>query len=414
MIYRYKDPELFSGWEKTDFKQYSGNLILWGAGKIGGVAAHCLKRQGIEFIAFCDIASDKWGTEFCGHKVVSPEELKENYQGAAVLITNVFHNSVKPMLLHKGFTKIFDCSSLFMQIDFSDYDFWMTPEYAIRNVEQYLAAIHTQVTNDNTIDQIFLNITTKCTLRCRDCSLFVAYISSPCNYKEDDIIKDFNTVLDCLGHVRIVNFYGGEPLLHPQLASMIRSLANEKRIDRISIITNGTLLPSKEVLLAMKEEERFLVRISNYGILSNKINELTELLNTNGIKYEMTNYAYWDEPSKIGLVKASPEELAAKFKLCTACNVLFLMNRRGYLCSTGSAVCTMGGFPDSPSNYLDLNQEKTWEEQREDVLEFIARPRKGIYMDACKYCSGNHCVQFENKVPVAEQVKELLTLEKLY
>ena len=192
MIYRYEFPERFSDWEKPDFSRYKGNLILWGAGKIGGMAAHCLKKRGVEFAAFCDIAKDKWGTVFCGHPVISPEDLKRDYPDAAVIISCVFHTNISSRLSADGFSSIFDCTSLFMEIDFDGYDFWMTPEYAIRNVEQYLATVKERTTNRNTIDQIFLSITTKCTLRCKDCSVFIPYVPSPCNYASSEIREKLN------------------------------------------------------------------------------------------------------------------------------------------------------------------------------------------------------------------------------
>lgn len=410
MVYHYPHPEWFRDWDKPDFKRIKGPLILWGAGKVGGVAAHCLKRQGVEYAAFCDIASDKWGTQFCGHPVISPQELTERYPNATVLITAVFYSSIRDMLLVRGFQEIYDCSSLFMEIDFSGYNFWMEKAYAIRVIEQCLAGIFEQKTMNGTIDQIFLNITTKCSLRCRDCSLFIPYVSAPRHYPAQDILTDLNKVLDSLQHVRIINFYGGEPLLHPGLAGMIRSLKQERRVDRISIISNGTILPDENVLQAMEEEDRFLVRISNYGILSRKLPEITEVLDQRGIRYEITNYSYWDRPSAIGPVKDTEEELATKFRQCTASAVFMLLNRKGYLCCTGGAVCEMGGFLDSSSNYIDLLDDDHFSEK---LKHFVTRPGRGEYLDACKYCSGVHCVQFEEKVPVAVQTKELLTFPKL-
>ena len=90
MVYQYPHPEYFRDWNKPDFLVHDRSIILWGAGKVGGVAAHCLKKRGVLFEAFCDIAKDKWGTEFCGHPVISPEELQKYYPNAIVLISAVF------------------------------------------------------------------------------------------------------------------------------------------------------------------------------------------------------------------------------------------------------------------------------------------------------------------------------------
>lgn len=405
MIYRYAHPEYFRDWVQPNFERLNGPLVLWGAGKIGGAAAHCLKKRKVIYEAFCDIAEDKWGTQFCGHEVISPEMLKKRYPDAVVLISAVFHNSIYDMCRELGYREIYDCSSLFMEIDFSDYDFWASKEYEIRNIEQYLAAVLEQKTSCGRIDQIFLNITTRCSLRCRDCSLFIPYVSSPCDYPADEIMSDFSKALNVLGHVRVVNFYGGEPLLHPELASMVRGLKQNSRIDRISIITNGTILPDEDILQAIQEEKRFLVRISDYGRISVRLRELTDALDQYGIPYEVANYAYWDRPSTIAASSDSEEKLIRKFKLCTSCNNLFMINRKGYLCSTGSAVCNMGGFPDSASNYIDLQENEGFAEK---LKRFVTRPGRGEYIDACRCCSGTHGVQFENKVSVAVQTKELM------
>lgn len=347
--------------------------------------------------------------------MISPEELKRDYLDAAIIISNVFYDSVNSYLTSNGYTKIFDCTSLFMKINFKNYDFWMMPDYAIRNVEQYLSSIYKKKSNNILVDQIFLNITTKCTLRCKHCSSFIPYVPNPCHYKKSEIMSDLNNILDALGHIRIINFYGGEPLLHPDLAFMIQELSDEKRTDRISIITNGTIIPDEKVILAMKKEKRFYVRISDYGMLSAKTDKLKEVLTRNEIKYEIANYTYWDQPSGISYVNSSEEELREKFKLCTSCNVLFLLNRKLHLCSTGSAVYDIGGFPKAPDNYVDFSVlDENKELLKEKILEFAARPKMGRYLDACNYCTGNHCVQFEHKVPVAEQTNELLMFEKYY
>ena len=415
MIYYYPHPEMFENFEKPDFMKYSGNLIVWGAGRIGGVAEHCLRKAGVKILAFCDIAEDKWGTEFCGHKVISPETLKKNYPNAAILISTVFHSTIYETVSNYGYKNVFDCTSLFLKIDFDGYDFWMLPDYAIRNMEQYMAAVYRQIRKDNSIDQIFLNITTKCSLRCRDCSMFIPYVNNPCIYDADEIMKDFKSVLDCLGYIRIVNFYGGEPLLHPKLAEMILSLKDEKRVDRISIITNGTIIPNERLMQVLKDEPRIMIRISDYGVLSSKLKELEQRFSEYHIAYEVANYTYWDAPSKIALCNDSEEQLIEKFQLCTACNVLFLLNRKLYLCSTGSAVNNIGAFPKSENNYVDIAKYiDSIDLLKKKIIHFIERPQKKQYIDACRYCSGGHCVSFENKLPVAVQTKDKLEFPKLY
>lgn len=410
MIYKYEHPELFSDWDKPDFEHLDRPVILWGAGRIGGVVAHCMKKRNVDYVAFCDIAADRWGTKFCGHKVISPEELKCCYSDAVVIITSVCYVDIWDTLQKMGIQTVYDCSSLLMEIDFSDFEFWTTREYAIRNVEQCLAGLWEQKKRAGSIDQIDLYITTKCSLRCRDCAVLIPYIQSPKNYDMTEILDDLTKVLDGLGHVRIVNFYGGEPMLHPHLVQMIRALRLESRFDRLSIITNGTIVPSEDLLQAMREEPRFMVRISDYGAISGKVQTIAELLKQYGIPYEITNYAYWDRGTKVERRNDTLEQLIKKFKSCTACSILHVHDRKGYLCCVASSGCSMGIFPVSPSNYIDLTDTEALPER---LNHFITRPGRDEYLDACKYCSGIHCIQFEEKVPVAVQATGLMKFPPL-
>lgn len=411
MIYKYAHPEYFKEWEKPDFNQIKEPIVLWGAGKLGGAADHCLKKRRVEYVAFCDFAKDKWGTRYCGHEVISPDELQKRYPTAVVIVSASHYNNIYDMARERGYTKIYDYHSLFMEIDFSGYDFWANREYICRFIEVCLAVLLEQKAPVGRIDQLCLNITTKCSLRCRDCSAYIPYVASPRHYAAKDIMVDLNKILDSVQYVRNVVFLGGEPLLHPELADMIRSLKNEKRLERITAITNGTILPSEDALQAMRDEKRFTMRISDYGTLSGKKDELIKTLEQYGIQYEITNYTYWERPARIGITGESEEQLAAKFKLCTTSASMFLINRRGYLCVAGCAGCGMvGAFPDSPDNYIDLLDDHDFTQK---LNRFLGRRNTDKYMDACRYCSGNYTIHFEGKIPVAVQVEGLLKFPPL-
>ena len=51
---------------------------------------------------------------------------------------------------------------------------------------------------------------------------------------------------------------------------------------------------------AIKEEPRFMVRISDYGAISKNLQALEEKLRQLNISYEIANYEYWDRASRIG------------------------------------------------------------------------------------------------------------------
>lgn len=413
MIYRYEHPEYFESWERPDFSRENVPVILWGAGKVGAIAAHCLKTRGIPVEAFCDSSSIKWGSRFCGHSVISPQKLKASYKNAIIIITTVYFQQVYEELSKSGFSQVYDGTFLFLEIDFSkEYKLGMTPAYAWRTAEQYMEVVREQRTQNYHVDTLFVHVTTHCTLRCKNCCSFIPYVPAPCNYKAADIIEDVFKVLSAAGHIRVVNFYGGEPLLHPDLDSMIRSLRTVREVDTITVISNATLMPSQELLAAMKEEPRFIMRLSDYGSYSDKLEDIKKILDEADIKYEITNFPEWYETSRIGTICETEEQRVSKFKYCTACNAVELINRKLYLCSTAAAINTMQVFPENKDNFVDLSKDSSPDDRKQEILDYIRRRGTNQYLEFCTYCSGMPYIHFGHEVPVAEQVKGRLTFNQ--
>jgi len=406
MIWNYDHPEKFDSFDKVDLKEHGDNIVLYGAGRIGGMAAHCLKKRKINVLAFCDSAEYKHGTEYCGIPVISPTELKEKYPNAIVLITTVFSRSVQDTLFKLGFQNMYDCTDLLMKIDFTNYDFWMKPQYAIRMVEQYLAAMYSIKKNISRVDAIYLVATTRCTLRCTECSSFVPYIADSKDYTADELLTSLDKVLDILGSVRVVNFYGGEPLLCKSLARMITKLRNEKRIEQIQISTNGTILPDDN-LLSVLDDPRILFRVSKYeGNAQQKISELDELLSVHKIKHEIINYKYWDAGAKIQNCNDSPEELERKLLECTSCGIIYILGDKAFLCSPACFYYAVDETCSLNKEFADLNGDITTVEASFRAL--TERLRTGEHLELCKYCTGVHAAQLVDKVPVAVQTKSRL------
>ncbi len=85
--------------------------------------------------------------------------------------------------------------------------------------------------------KFWVAVTNVCNRSCEFCSMY----SNPKN--RTFLPYDKFTSLLPLEDRFEVHFEGGEPLLHPQLESMIRYSQQTDRCDRITVGTNGTLLP---------------------------------------------------------------------------------------------------------------------------------------------------------------------------
>lgn len=91
------------------------------------------------------------------------------------------------------------------------------------------------------MDKIYINITNRCQYRCPFCCMY----SSPAN----DIDMDFGTFQKIMqensDRKTIVQFEGGEPLLHPLLFLFLEYCTTLEYVDRIIIDTNGAALRGK-------------------------------------------------------------------------------------------------------------------------------------------------------------------------
>jgi FkbM family methyltransferase len=67
-----------------------GQLVLFGAGNLGRKALACLRRSGIEPLAFSDNSPAKWGTRVDGLNVLSPRDAAETYGASALFVVTIW------------------------------------------------------------------------------------------------------------------------------------------------------------------------------------------------------------------------------------------------------------------------------------------------------------------------------------
>lgn len=415
MIYRYKDPKAFEDFIKPNFRQYSGDIVLWGAGKIGSVVAHRLKQEGIAFIAYCDTDASKHGKMFSEHRIVSPDVLYSDYPNAVVIITTQASLQVRKLLSSRPTERIFDAWPLLLDVDFDSYtayDFL----YISRMIDYYLQTMLRNYGAEKKYiaQRLRIVITSKCSLRCKECSMLTPYISARRDAEWEKIVGESLTLVEAVGHFEELGLYGGEVFMHHDVDKVINGLSIEDRFDMLTLATNGTIVPNELVVQAMKNEPRINVKITNYGRLSSMFNELVSLLDRNDIRYEIIEYRNWYKSSVIGMYDEPEEKLKEKFNFCMSGCGIMLWDGKVFLCGTLPFLSEINVLPESEDDYFDMrNKSVPQKELMKEIYKYIDRANTDNYISACKYCSGKSTANFLNIVPVAEQVKGVLPLEKI-
>jgi len=359
--------------------------IIFGTGSYGALALHALRKLGIQVSCFCDSNETNWGTEFYGYKVISPSELVGKYSEGVVLTASLRYWFMMEKLKENSRLQALTCDFLFSALDLSDIEVSVSIERLIWMLDLYMFAVNAD--NDKTkikIKSLDVVVTEKCSLRCRDCSNLMQYYDKP---RDNDIelmtlsISRFMENVDELHEARLI---GGEPLMFKQLPIVIRQLCNYTKCRKITIFTNGTILPKGEMLESLKNDKVSLI-ISDYGGLSKNSNALTELLLRMDLPFITYKADCWQDCAKIYYRERTSEQLQNVFGDCCVNDAVTLLHGKLYSCPFSAHAINLNAIPDEfcddEISLFKLNDAELSEKLRE-----LKSQRK--YIKTCAYCAG--------------------------
>lgn len=238
--------------------------------------------------------------------------------------------------------------------------------------------------NKLNIPQLEFCITTKCTLKCKDCCALIPKLDKIKHSEMSfEMFKlQLDKILDAVDSIRHFVILGGEPLVNFELPRMLEYAANQEKIFFTQLITNGTMLPNRNLLeIIGKYKNRIYVYMSNYAenpelksIL--KQEKIKELLKEHNIKLQKPENWAWLEEKGLSDIVFDGSVTKQKFFNCyrTKCNQV--MNGKLDICSKASAGREMQLFEDDS---VDIVNSK---DLRQDLIDFYQKE----YMNACKYC----------------------------
>ncbi len=240
--------------------------------------------------------------------------------------------------------------------------------------------------------QVEIALTTRCSLRCRDCSNLMQYYQNPCDVDVKRNIRAISRICEAADHIMYFHVLGGEPFLYKDLAVVLKFMAARPEIGEIVVFTNGTLIPSDDVVAVLRKR-KFRVVISCYGKLSRKTGELEQLLSDHHIRYQINKEEfYWETHGDVSPRNRSSRELKRQFLECsTLCRSIF--NGELHYCPRSGHASDLGFITPQRQEYVDLSDESvSIDKLRKMLMSFFYCRRK--YITACKYCDkGSRCVK---------------------
>jgi len=198
-------------------------------------------------------------------------------------------------------------------------------------------------------------ITECCTLRCRNCANLMQYYHNPENTDADETIASLKKLLLPF-RVRQLNVLGGEPFVCQKNVIRVLEFLKEEagdRYDEAVIITNGTIIPSEECLRVMKETPRLKVLFSNYGNLSSKLEEFSQICKREGIVCDVVDTEVWWDFGDLKPRVEKEGKTQRRYDACFSrrhCTTLF--RGRLYVCPRQAHAIRLGVIPEDGSELV--------------------------------------------------------------
>lgn len=202
-------------------------------------------------------------------------------------------------------------------------------------------------------------LTTRCTLRCRDCANLIPYYRQREFLAPETVLPALQRLFDAVDGVGIVKLMGGEPLLEQGLLRealvLLRRPQNRKFLG-IQVVTNATLAFEGETLDLLESEPLAEVVLSNYGDLSVEEDEVRAQLDARAVPWcEVSPDQNWIDYGKPGRRCGTPDRNQLAYERCslrkTCCTVL---NGVFHLCPRAAHGELLGLYPPDPSERVDV------------------------------------------------------------
>lgn len=347
------------------------NIYLYG---YGDVALGCIEKFAEDFhvLAIADQDRMKQGIKTNNIEVISPEKLfKERIDEKIIVMTG-----------GRAYQEIARDLQMKKLIEYRDFC----------SAERFITEWYWKYKEKNCQMEIHMAVTLRCTLRCKNCNMFIPYQQKAQDFSFERMQADMDSFFRYVDYVFRFVLLGGEPFLNPVLSEILQYLREKyrKNVGKIVIISNGTLVPEKKVFeqLQLCNAE---VKISDYTKqvpYQERMMEFIGKLEQYHIRYTVNKAMLWKD---FGFPETPChyEENEVRVHMLQ-CGPIFhgLNDQKFYFCHVAWGAEKCGKIQLKASDYIDLADE----EPRETVSRKIAAQSLAeldtLAISLCSMCGG--------------------------
>ena len=411
----------FEDFQKLDRQnQIEKKIIIFGAGTIGRITQLALKKNNIEIDFFCD--SDKRKQEYkLGNKLVlSPESLgKLNKKETYIFLATQYFSAITPTLLSEGFKNIFkvtdlleknNVSDLYEKIDLKFLYGKLEPLKLQRSIGFYNEMGRKEdYTRDKklNIKTIDVQVTEKCSLKCKDCSNLMQYYAKPEDSELNLLLKSIDKIMNSIDSLEEFRVLGGDPFMNKELHKIINKLVTYDKCKKVVVYTNAKFVPKGENLNCLKNK-KVMLDITDYGKHSWAASEFIEVAKKENIAYTTFKCTTWQDCGRImPYSNKSEKQLEHLFNNCCNSDLISLLHGKLYRCPFSANGVNLKAIPQNKSDEVDLTDDTLSYDDLREQIKKLCYDKK--YLTACSYCNGRDYSSVN--IPSALQAKRPVKLD---
>jgi hypothetical protein len=371
-----------------DIRSSGRPVVIFGASVLGEVALRALTVCGFFPLCFGDNDKMKQGKLFHGYQVAGLDEIHAKYPDAIIVIgADRYYAEIYEQISSKGYRNVYSDADVISTIDFSAVPYEKIKGIAWRLAQMgQLSWTKSIATDGLRLERLNIVVTERCTLSCRNCSSMMPFYGKPRDCDTLLLLKSIERILKCVDFIYHMEVLGGETFLNKELPLIINELTHYDNILQIDIITNGTIMPSHDLLDRLRYDNICVV-VNDYGPLSKKKAELLAALNNAGVKNRQNRHWAWAD---LGGFEPRNRNIASSGRLFQKCNFKTcaeLLHGELHRCPRSSHGMNTKMIPRYIDDYINICGVNDNTADLKERIGCLFKDKK--FLHACDYCDGN-------------------------
>lgn len=398
---------------KAAIAKTGARIFLYGAGdgasSYAKIALPAIEYHGLTPACFIDDDKARWGKTYRGYEIKSVANVMSMAGEKVVFISsNYFESMAKNLDRYRANIKVFTCTQILESAPKDVFAGIMDYEEVQRRMHMHATKFRrivnlSQCARDLHLNIVDIQVTERCTMKCKDCSNLMQYYAKPRNAEVVELDRSIVNLLDAIDELSEARILGGEPFLFKELPSAMKLLQASQKVKKILIYTNATFVP-KEAILQSLINEKTLVEITDYDDQSHACLDMIRAFEERGIRYISHRPQNWTDSARIVDMPRDEQTLTELFSRCCVNDVLTLLHGKLYHCPFSANAHNLKAIATSGQDFVDVIALQG-ESLRDAIKEFYFGRN---HLTACGYCLGRDYTQMQ--VEPAIQTKKVFPL----